>query len=133
MTFLFKPIGYIRTDVAKAEIPRHWSLSKVVGFIEMVDAYLIGAKDIRPGDELDVIFVFHESPAFAPKALVQVPAQRTHPKGVFSMGSPWRPNPIGLSMLKVLAISGPMIKVQGIDMFNGTPVLDIKPHTSSKA
>jgi tRNA (Thr-GGU) A37 N-methylase len=62
---------------------------------------------------------------------VQIPAQGTTPKGVFSIGSPVRPNPIGLSVLKVLKVAGNKITVKGIDMFDGTPVLDIKPHVVS--
>jgi len=59
--------------------------------------------------------------------LLQVPAERNEPKGIFSIGSPRRPNPIGLSILKVLDVADNRIMVRGIDMFDGTPVLDIKP------
>lgn len=132
MLFSFKPIGFVRTDLSKEEIPRHWSHSDAVGSIEIDAPYLPGARDIRAGDQIYVIFVFHESLPFSPAWLLQVPALRTEPKGVFSIGSPLRPNPIGLSVLKVLEVAGNSFKVQGIDMFDGTPVLDIKPCTTDR-
>jgi tRNA-Thr(GGU) m(6)t(6)A37 methyltransferase TsaA len=132
MPFSFKPIGYVRTDRAKEEIPRHWSHSDAVGSIEIDARYLPGARDIGPGDYIYVIFVFHESPPFSPASLLQVPAHRTEPRGVFSIGSPLRPNPIGLSVLKVLEVVGNRLEVQGIDMFDGTPVLDIKPYVPDR-
>jgi tRNA (Thr-GGU) A37 N-methylase len=60
--------------------------------------------------------------------LVQTPPHRGEEIGVFSICSPRRPNPIGLSVVAVLSVDGPVIHVRGIDMLNGTPILDIKPH-----
>ena len=127
MQFSFAPIGFVRTGIAKEDVPRHFSDSDAVGSIEIAKRYLQGIRDIRAGDEIYVIFVFHESPPFSSASLMQVPALRREPKGVFSIGSPRRPNPIGLSIVKVLEVADTRIKVQGIDMFDGTPVLDIKP------
>jgi tRNA (adenine37-N6)-methyltransferase len=127
MPFLFEPIGFIRTDLEKQEIPRHWSHSDVVGSIEIDKRFWLGACDICAGDRIYVIFVFHESPPFSSGLLRQLPALQTKPRGIFSIGSPRRPNPIGLSILKVLEVGANRIAVKGIDMFDGTPVLDIKP------
>jgi len=52
MQFSFKPIGFIRTEIAKEEIPGHWSHSDVVGWIEIEERYLPGARDIRGGDQI---------------------------------------------------------------------------------
>ncbi|MBW2264747.1 MAG: SAM-dependent methyltransferase, partial [Deltaproteobacteria bacterium] len=53
--------------------------------------------------------------------------------GVFSICSPFRPNPIGMSVLKVVEVSGNTIFVRGLDMIDGTPILDIKPHVVDKS
>ncbi len=126
--FVFKPIGYVRTDTQ--EIPRHWSYSEVEGELVIFPEYEKGLKDIKPGDRIVVLFVFHKSPEFEEKYLIQKPPHRNEYLGVFSTCSPRRPNPIGLSVLDVLEVKGNVIRVKRIDMFDGTPILDIKPFKS---
>lgn len=123
----FKPIGFIRTNSDK--VPRHWSISDVEGEIVIEPEYKLGLRDIKAGDRIVVLFVFHKSPAFIPEKLIQKPPHLNETKGVFSTCSPHRPNPIGLSVLEVLEVRENVIKVKGVDMFDGTPVLDIKPYT----
>ncbi|GAB6182389.1 tRNA (N6-threonylcarbamoyladenosine(37)-N6)-methyltransferase TrmO [Thermodesulfovibrio hydrogeniphilus] len=126
MQFIFKPIGYIRT---KAEtVPRHWSISDVEGEIVVDPEYKLGLRDTKPGDKIVVIFVFHKSPPFTPEKLIQKPPHLDEERGVFSICSPHRPNPIGLSVLDVIEVNDNVIKVKRIDMFDGTPVLDLKPY-----
>ncbi len=128
--FIFKPIGYIRT---KAEtVPRHWSVSDVEGEIVIEPEYKLGLRDIKPGDKIVVIFVFHKSPSFTSEKLIQKPPHLNETKGVFSTCSPHRPNPIGLSVVEVLDVKDNVIKVKRIDMFDGTPVLDVKPYVDYK-
>ncbi|MDI6796929.1 MAG: TrmO family methyltransferase, partial [Desulfatibacillaceae bacterium] len=74
-----------------------------------------------------VLFVFHKSQAFTKDLLVQKPPHKNRPMGVFSICSPIRPNPIGLSVLSVDKVEKNVISVTGIDMFDGTPIIDIKP------
>lgn len=124
-SILLKPIGFVHTDVE--EVPRHWTLSSVEGKLVIEDSYLAGMKDIRPGQRILVIFHFHESPEFTPRHLTQTPPHRDGPLGVFSICSPVRPNPIGASSLEVLDVRGNAVHVRGLDMRNGTPILDIKP------
>ena len=126
----FKPIGIAHTDVEK--VPRHWSVSDIEGRLVIDEKYLPGLKDIAPGQEIVVIFHFHKSPRFSAEYFYQTPPHRDEPMGVFSICSPVRPNPIGLSILKVIEISGNIIHVKGIDMIDGTPILDIKPHVKGK-
>ncbi len=123
--FIFKPIGYVKTSAT--EIPRHWSYSKVEGELIINPEYKDGLKDIKPGDKIVVLFCFHKSPPFTKDKLIQKPPHKDSPKGVFSLCSPIRPNPIGLSVLDVLDVKDNIIKVKRIDMFDGTPILDIKP------
>ena len=132
MVFSFKPIGFVHTDTAKEKTPRHWSISDEVGTIKIDEKFLKGVQDIREGDQIYVIFVFHEGKPFTKELLTQVPARGNKPKGIFSIGSPRRPNPIGLSVLDVLKVDGNQITVKGVDMYDGTPVLDIKPYIQRK-
>jgi len=130
MSIQFEPIGYVRTE--ETSIPRHWSMSDVRGELVIDEKYGNGLKDIKPGQEIVVIFHFHKSPKFSTDKLLQTPPHRGKTLGVFSICSPYRPNPIGLSVLKVLEIKDNRIKVENLDMLNGTPILDIKPHIVSK-
>ncbi|MBU1168580.1 MAG: tRNA (N6-threonylcarbamoyladenosine(37)-N6)-methyltransferase TrmO [Proteobacteria bacterium] len=125
MTVEVKAIGYVRTD-AKT-VPRHWSVSDVQGDLDILPDYAAGLKDITVGESIVVLFHFHLSPEFRSDNMFQTPPNRQEPRGVFSICSPIRPNPIGMSVVTVLAKQGGRIRVQGIDMINGTPILDIKP------
>ncbi len=125
----FKPIGHVRTDVADDAIPRHWRVSDVEGTLEIQPRYETGLKDIHAGQKIAVLFHFDRSPAFTDALLVQTPYHK-QPKGVFSICSPKRPNPIGLSILDVVAVEGCRIRVKGVDMFDGTPILDLKPYVA---
>ncbi len=126
MEVKLKPIGSIHTDAQ--EVPRHWTVSSLEGTLEIDAEYLEGLKDIEPGQRIVVIFHFHKSPPFDPSMLVQTPPHRQGERiGVFSICSPRRPNPIGLSVFEVLDIQGTTIRVRGVDTLDGTPILDIKP------
>ena len=124
------PIGYVTTPAQ--DLPRHWSLSDVEGRLVIHKKYQGGLKDIKPGQRIVVLFNFHKSPAYTPGYLIQSPAHHTHPRGVFSICSPRRPNPIGLSVLDVISVTENVICVKGLDMLDGTPILDIKPHIEVK-
>ena len=125
MSIQMKPIGYVSTDAE--EIPRSWAVSNVEGALVIDESYLEGLRDIRTDQRIDVIFHFHKSPEFTSKYMRITPPTRQHEVGVFSTHSPFRPNPIGLSRLQVLGIDGNVIRVRGLDMLDGTPILDIKP------
>ena len=124
--YIFKFIGYVKTSTIF--IPRHWSYSDVEGEIIINPEYKEGLKDIKPGDKIVVLFCFHKSPPFSRNKLIQKPPHKEKPTGVFNTCSPIRPNPIGLSVLDVLEVKDNIIKVKRIDMFDGTPIFDIKPY-----
>ncbi len=126
MSTKFQPIGFVSTTAQK--VPRHWSVSNVEGRLVIYEKFLEGLKDIAGGDLIVVIFHFHESSGFDPGCLTQKPPHRQKKLGVFSTCSPIRPNPIGMSVLEVLERKGCEIHVKGLDMRNGTPILDIKPY-----
>ncbi len=130
MSIELKPIGFVRTDAK--EIPRHWSISDVEGTLVIDEKYLEGLKDIEPGQRIVVIFNFHRSPEFTSRFLRQTPPHRGKEMGVFSICSPIRPNPIGMSILEVLEVEGTTLHVKRLDMLEGTPILDIKPYIEDK-
>jgi tRNA-Thr(GGU) m(6)t(6)A37 methyltransferase TsaA len=126
MSIELRPIGFVRTN-AEA-IPRHWSISDVEGALVIDDEYVEGLKDIEPGQRIVVIFNFHRSPEFTSRFLRQTPPRSSNEVGVFSTCSPIRPNPIGMSIVEVLEVQGATVRVRRLDMLEGTPILDIKPH-----
>ena len=130
MSIEMEPIGFVQTDAEK--IPRHWSVSDVRGKLVIDEKYLHGLKDIIAGQRIVVIFHFHRSPKFTSQFLSQTPPQSGEQLGVFSICSPIRPNPIGMSILEVLMREENVIYVKGLDMQDGTPILDIKPHVEDK-
>ncbi|MGQ9689440.1 MAG: tRNA (N6-threonylcarbamoyladenosine(37)-N6)-methyltransferase TrmO [Desulfobaccales bacterium] len=125
MAVEFHPIGVVETEAT--EIPRHWSVSEVEGRLVIDPRYQEGLRDIQPGQRLVVLFHFDHSKPFEPHHLVQKPPHRQERLGVFSTCSPVRPNPLGMSILEVLEVQGNVIRVKGLDMLNGTPILDLKP------
>jgi len=130
MNIEFKTIGFVETDATV--VPRHWTLSDVTGKIVIDEAYRKGMKDIQKGQDIMVIFYFHQSSEFTLNHLIQKPPHRSEQFGVFSTCSPIRPNPIGMSVLRVIDIEENVIYVKGLDMVDRTPILDIKPLTGLK-
>ncbi|MCX7771356.1 MAG: tRNA (N6-threonylcarbamoyladenosine(37)-N6)-methyltransferase TrmO [Proteobacteria bacterium] len=128
--YKFKPIGYVKTSIESP--PRHWTVSDVEGEIVIEPEYKLGLKDIKAGEKIVVIFCFHKSPPFTKDRLIQKPPHLNEAKGVFSTCSPHRPNPIGLSVLEVNEVRDNVIKVRGLDMYDGTPIFDIKPYVEYK-
>ena len=126
MSIELRPIGFVRTDAE--ELPRHWSVSEVKGTLVIDEEYAEGLRDVRPGQSIVVIFHFHKSPGFSPAFLRQTSGQDGRAAGVFSLCSPIRPNPVGMSVLEVLGVRGANVDVRRLDALDGTPILDIKPH-----
>ncbi|MBW1984049.1 MAG: tRNA (N6-threonylcarbamoyladenosine(37)-N6)-methyltransferase TrmO [Deltaproteobacteria bacterium] len=125
MNVEMKPIGYVST--AAKEIPRSWTISQIKGSLIIDKIYLEGLTDIEPGQQIYVLFHFHKSKKFTNDFLRIKPPVRDRKMGVFSTHSPFRPNPIGLSVLEVIGVGGNVIHVKGLDMLDKTPILDIKP------
>jgi len=126
MSIHFEPIGSVHTKART--LPRHWSVSDVEGELILDEAYHKGLEGMEPGDRIVVLFHFHESPSFSLTSLMQRPPHGDQgKKGVFCTCSPHRPNALGFSIVTVLELTATSIRVRGIDMRDGTPILDIKP------
>lgn len=126
MNIEFTPIGFVRVDAEN--VPRHWRRSELEGMLVIDEEYAEGLAGVEPGQRVVVIFNFHRSPEFSSNLLRQTPPHSDKPTGIFSICSPVRPNPLGMSVLKVLGVEGATLRVRGLDMLDGTPILDIKPH-----
>ncbi len=121
-----EPIGLVSTDAEN--IPRHWTMSDVEGTLIIEEQYRRGLSDIGPGQKIYVIFHFNQSPGFRPDRIRVNCSSLPKELGVFSTLSPIRPNALGLSVLDVQGVNGSVIHVKGLDMLDGTPILDIKPY-----
>ena len=130
MSIEFRSIGFVRTDAQK--LPRHWSVSDVEGTLVIDKEYSEGLRDIEASQRIVVIFCFHRSPGFSPELLRQISGHTGREMGVFSICSPVRPNPIGMSVLEVLRTRGTSIDIGRLDMLDGTPILDIKPYIEDR-
>lgn len=97
------------------------------GTIEIFPEFALGLKDIGGFSHLYIIWAFHLSVGYK---LLTSPLLASRPKrGVFATRSPHRPNPIAVTVVKLLVRRGRILEVKGLDMIDGTPVLDIKPYT----
>lgn len=95
------------------------------GWIELDEAYVDGLKDLDGFDRIWLLFWCDRSPA----AKMHVkPYMDTEIRGLFATRAPSRPNPIGISCVKLVSIEGNRINIEDIDMLDGTPLLDIKPY-----
>ncbi len=121
-----EPIGYVRTAIKfKDEAPRQPRASGgASGRIELLSGrnYEHALLDIEGWDHIWVLFWFHLNAGWRPKVLP--PRSTSGRKGVFATRSPHRPNPIGLSAVRLERIEGLTLHVHDIDMLDGTPVLD---------
>lgn len=126
MSIMFNPIGFVENT--SDSVPRHWTVSDIEGFLTIKSEYREGLADLQVGQRIVVLFHFHQSPPFDRTHIKQAKRGTGEIKGVFSICSPIRPNGIGLSVLQILSIEESRIRVKGLDMLDGTPILDIKPH-----
>lgn len=125
-----EPIGVVRTAAsARAEAPRQPAAAgDVAGTIELNPGcnFEHALEDLEGWDYLWVIFWFHRNHSWRPKVLP--PRSRAGRKGVFATRAPHRPNPIGLSAVRLERVEGLRLHVRELDMLDGTPVLDLKPY-----
>ena len=128
--FTPKPIGVARgpytqtKDIPKGPGAKH----EAVGTLEISPDYEAGLTDVEGFSHLFVLWVFDRSAGFE---LLAMPPSDDRPHGVFATRSPKRPNPIGLTVVELIRREGRVLHVRGVDMLDGTPILDIKPYLSS--
>ncbi|MCC6697077.1 MAG: tRNA (N6-threonylcarbamoyladenosine(37)-N6)-methyltransferase TrmO [Candidatus Hydrogenedentes bacterium] len=97
------------------------------GQVEVFPEYAAGLQDIEEFSHVYLLYHLHQA---RPTQLVVRPFLQDADHGVFATRAPCRPNPIGLSIVRLIARDGNVLHVAGVDVLNGTPLLDIKPYTA---
>jgi len=128
--FTMRPIGWARTPFHETgQIPKGLDAQHVAeGVLEIDAAFAEGLRDVEGFSHLYVLWVFDRVDGYD---LTAWPPSDDRPHGVFATRSPRRPNPIGLTTVEVLGRDGTSLRVRGVDMLDGTPILDIKPFLSN--
>lgn len=126
MRMELKPIGVIRSPYKRAkDVPIQAYRSKEIAEVEVFKEYEDGLKDIEGFSHILILYWLHKSEGYS---LYVKPFLDTELRGVFATRHPNRPNPIGLSLVRLLERKNNVLRVQGIDVIDGTPLLDIKPY-----
>jgi tRNA-Thr(GGU) m(6)t(6)A37 methyltransferase TsaA len=130
MMFTMEPIGVVRSPYTDtAQVPKGLGAEHgAEGVLEILPQLAEGLTDIEGFSHLYVLWVFDRASG---SALLGAPPTDNRPHGVFATRSPRRPNPLGLTVVELLRREGPKLHVRGVDMLDGTPILDIKPYLSS--
>ena len=123
----FKPIGIIHTPFKTLKgIPNQSGISTAKGTIEIFSKYKTGLKDLSEFSHLYCLFFFDM--VKLPVPLQSKPFLDNEKRGVFAIRTPFRPNPLGLSILEIIEISDNIIHVKNVDILDKTPILDLKPY-----
>ena len=121
-----EPIGVIRSPFkAKAECPIQFSYSVSEGTVTVFDRYEKGLKDIEGFSHLFLLYLFDRA---ADTKMVRPTFLDDSPHGIFACRHPGRPNNIGISIVRLLGRKGNFLKIDGVDVLDHTPLLDIKPY-----
>ncbi len=128
--FTSQPIGFVSSPYKETgEVPRGLGAKHDVdGTLKILPQFEAGLTDIEGFSHLIVLWEFDRSQGFQ---LLGMPPSDNRQHGVFATRSPYRPNPIGMTTVELLRREGANLHVRGVDMLDGTPILDIKPYLSS--
>jgi len=124
---IYRPIGIIHTPFQKVEgIPIQPSGARgIKGTVEVFRQYSGGLKDLDGFSHTILIYHFHLSTGYSLKAR---PFMEEKTRGIFAMRAPARPNPIGISVVRLVGVEGCILHIEDIDIADNTPLLDIKPY-----
>ena len=129
-SLVITPIGYITTPhITRADAPHQpESVAATEGLIDLLPGHNFeqALDDLEGIEKIWLIYWFDRNPNWKPKVLV--PRGERQKRGVFATRSPYRPNPIGLSLVDLIEIRGLRLRVRNVDLLDGTPILDIKPY-----
>ncbi len=122
-TITFTPIGYVENDFDAPATPEN--IAAAESRIVVAPEFVEGLRGLEAGQQVMIVFHFHLVQSYA---LLQHPrGDPSRPKrGVFALHTPYRPNPIGVTVVDLLSVERNLLRVRGLDALNGTPVLDIK-------
>jgi tRNA-Thr(GGU) m(6)t(6)A37 methyltransferase TsaA len=140
LRIILNPIGFVKTEFAGEEL-RNRPIEELEADIEILEEYADGLEAIDGFSHLLIFFYMHKITAENRKKLKTKPRivtkyglnlEEIPLVGAFCLDTPNRPNPIGLSAVRLLWRKGKILHVKGIDALNGTPVLDIKPYSPAR-
>lgn len=121
----FSPIGTIHSPYTEEQgMPIQGAFSDARGVVEVDPGFKDGLQDIAGFSHLILVYQFHAAEAYD---LAVQPFMEDNEHGVFATRAPRRPNPIGMSVVKLESVDDGRLSVSGIDVIDGTPLLDIKP------
>jgi len=123
----YKTIGIIHSPFkeAKGTPIQPEGARSIEGTVEVFPEYAQGLKDVEGFSHIILIYHFHLSKG---ASLTAKPFMDSEPRGVFAMRGPSRPNPIGVSVVRLVRIENSILYIQDVDIVDGTPLLDIKPY-----
>ena len=129
--FTPRPIGFVSSPYTEtSQIPKGpGAKHDAEGLLKILPEFEAGLFDIEGFSHLYVIWEFDRSKDY--DLVAHPPVDDGRPHGVFATRSPRRPNPIALTTVQLLGRKGADLQVRGVDMLDGTPILDIKPYLSS--
>lgn len=126
MEWIFKPIGVIHSPFTdKKQTPIQPTRSQAVGQVEVFPGFADGLQDLEGFSHIILLYVFHQSEGYDLRVR---PFLDNEDHGLFATRYPYRPNPIGLSVVRLLARQETTLEIKGVDVLDGTPLLDIKPY-----
>jgi tRNA-Thr(GGU) m(6)t(6)A37 methyltransferase TsaA len=126
MEFIMNPIGVIHSPFTdKDKTPIQPTRSAASGYVEVFPEFAEGLLDLEGFSHIILLYVFHQSDSYT---LRVKPFLDDQLRGLFATRYPYRPNPIGLSIVRLLAWHENILDIDGVDMLDGTPLLDIKPY-----
>ncbi len=121
-----QPIGVIHSPFTdKSQTPIQSSRSQARGTVEVYPEYAEGLQDLEGFSHILLLYVFHESTGYS---LLAKPFLDDKLHGIFATRYPYRPNQIGISIVQLVMRKSNILEIQGLDMLDGTPLLDIKPY-----
>jgi len=125
-TFDFTPIGTIHSPFSEpAGTPIQAVYAEdVAGHVVVDPPYIEALDDLEGFDYLWLVYVFHNATGWSPHV---TPFRDVTARGLFATRAPRRPNPIGFSLVRLISVDGARLEIRGIDVLDGTPLLDIKP------
>ncbi len=126
MNIIMCPIGIIHSPFTeKEQTPIQAARSQAIGTVEVYPEFAEGLEDIEHLSHIHLFYVFHQSSGFQ---LRVKPFLDDREHGVFATRHPCRPNPLGISTVRLLSCRENTLTVEGVDVLDGTPLLDIKPY-----
>lgn len=126
MEFTMRPIGVIKSPFTDpAQTPIQPDRSGAIGHVLVFPEYAEGLDDLEEFSHIFLFYAFHRSSGYDLKV---TPFLDDKPHGLFSTRFPRRPNPLGISVVNLLARHDNILEIEGVDVLDGTPLLDIKPY-----